>query len=139
MGEAGRGRTRSASIKHQKRIVGLDADLGSTRNCDLGRGLAPNGSHVRQPVVQMILVCNQNHDRISPDLLRTLGGQGKSALKPTEPSVDKDHLSRQVGWFCPLHVELAIGAVLAMLLICHFRRVAPGSQHCGPQEPAGLL
>jgi hypothetical protein len=86
----------------------------------------------------MILVRNQNHDLISPDLLRTPGGQGKSALKLTEPSVDKDHLSREVGWFCPIYVELAIEAVLAMLLICHFRRVAPRSQDCGPKEPAGL-
>ena len=126
------------SIKHSKRIAGLDADLGSTRNCDLGRGLAPNGSHVGQPVVQMILVRNQNHDRISPDLLRTPGGQGKSALTLTERSVGKDHLSREVGWFCPFHVGPAIGAVLAMLLICHFPRVARGSQDCGPMEPAGL-
>jgi hypothetical protein len=75
----------------------------------------------------MILVRNQNHDLISSDLLRTPGGEGKSALKLTEPSVDKDHLPREVGWFCPIYVELAIEAALAMLLICHFRRVAPRS------------
>jgi hypothetical protein len=45
----------------------------------------------------MILVRNQNHDMIFPDLLRTPGGQGKSAFKLAERSVGKDHLSREVG------------------------------------------
>jgi hypothetical protein len=53
------------SIEHPKRIAGLDADLGSTPDCDLGRRLTPKGSQVGQPVAQRILVRNQNHDMIS--------------------------------------------------------------------------
>ena len=64
-GGSRRGRAHSASIKHPKHIAGLDADLGPTFNCDLDRRLTPKGSQIGQPVVQMILVHNQNHDMIS--------------------------------------------------------------------------
>ena len=86
----------------------------------------------------MILVRNQNHDMISLDLLGTPGGQGKSGLELTERSVDKDHLSRDVGWVCPSTWNQKLGPVLAMLLICHIGVSRPGVRTAIQREPAGL-